>query len=47
MSQGAVKDLLARLDDLKAEAATLEEEIEQTRAEEPPQDEESTEEKTE
>lgn len=38
MSQAAVKGLLARLDDLKAEAAALEEEIETLRTEEPPQD---------
>ncbi len=47
MAQSAVKDLLARLDELKAEAAALEEEIEQIRTEEPPQDETPPEEKTE
>jgi hypothetical protein len=34
MSQEAVKDILRRLDELKAEAAALEEEIEQIRTEE-------------
>lgn len=38
MSQAPVKDILARLDDLKAEAAALEEEIEKVRTEEPPQE---------
>lgn len=45
MSQGAVKDMLTRLDELKAEAATLEEEIEKVRTEEPQQEETPTEEK--
>jgi hypothetical protein len=47
MSQAAVKDMLARLDELKAEAASLEEEIEQLRTEGPPQEKPVAEEKTE
>jgi len=39
-----VKNLLVRLDDLKAEAATLEEEIERIRTEVPSQSEDQTEE---
>ena len=39
MSQGSVKDMLARLDELKADAAALEEEVERLRVEEPPQEE--------
>lgn len=38
MSQGVVKDVLAKLDELKAEAAALEEEVEQIRTEELPQE---------
>lgn len=38
MSQGVVKDILAKLDELKAEAAALEEEVEQIRTEELPQE---------
>ncbi len=39
MDQEAVKQLLERIDELKAEAAALEEEIEKVRIEEPPQEE--------
>ena len=35
MGQPAVKELLARLDELKAEAAALEEDVEKIRAEVP------------
>jgi prefoldin subunit 5 len=38
MSQETVKDILRRLDELKAEAAALEEEIEQIRTEESSQE---------
>lgn len=44
MTQQDVKNLLVRLDDLKAEAATLEEEIERIRTEVPSQSEDQTEE---
>ena len=46
MTQAEVKDVLARIDELKAEAVSLEEEVEQIKLEEPPQeghDEEKTE----
>ena len=46
MSQAAVKGLLARLDEMKAEAAALEEEIETLRTEAPPQEENKAEDKT-
>lgn len=39
MDQEAVKQLLERIDELKAEAAALEEEIEKIRTDEPPQEE--------
>lgn len=39
MNQAEVKGILARIDELKAEAATLEEEVEQIKTEEPPQEE--------
>jgi DNA repair exonuclease SbcCD ATPase subunit len=38
MAQQSVKDLLARLDEMKTEAVALEGEIEQLRAEQPPQE---------
>jgi len=47
MNQGPVKEILQRLDELKAEAAALEEEVEKIRTDEPPQDEPQPEEKTE
>ena len=47
MSQGSVKDMLARLDELKADAAALEEEVERLRVEEPPQEEPQGEEQSE
>lgn len=47
MSQLAVKTILNRLDELKAEAAALEEEVEQIRTEEPPEDAVQSEEKSE
>jgi len=47
MSQEAVKAILIRLDELKAEAASLEEEIEQIRTEESSQEVVQPEEKTE
>lgn len=46
MNQAAVKEILTRIDELKADAAALEEEIEKTRAEEAPQDDVSAEDKT-
>ncbi len=39
MNQGSVKEMLTKLDELKADAAALEEEIERLRIEEPPQEE--------
>ena len=39
MNLAEVKDLLTKLDDLKAEAVLLEEEVEQLKNEQPPQDE--------
>jgi hypothetical protein len=47
MNLSEVREILTRLDDLKAEAASLEEEAEQIRTEEAPQDEEQVDEKTE
>ena len=47
MTQVEVKDILARIDDLKADAIRLEEEIEQIRVEELPQEDGQTEEKPE
>lgn len=47
MNQAEVKEILSRIDDLKAEAAALEEEVEQIRIEEPPQEEMQAEEKPE
>ena len=47
MNQAAVKEILERIDELKAEAATLEEEVEQIRNEETPQEEPHTDEKPE
>jgi len=47
MNQAAVKDILERIDELKAEAASLEEEIEKIRTEEAPQEEHNSEEKPE
>lgn len=44
MNQEAVKELLERIDGLKADAAALEEEIEKIRTDEPPQEEAKTEE---
>lgn len=45
MNHASVKEILDRIDELKAEAATLEAEVEQIRAEEMPQEELKTEEK--
>jgi hypothetical protein len=39
INQAEVKEILVRIDELKAEAATLEEEVEQIKTEEPPQEE--------
>ncbi len=47
MNQAAVKEILERIDVLKAEAAALEEEVEKIRTEEAPQEEPNPEEKTE
>mgnify|MGYP001075227643 CR=1 FL=1 len=47
MTQPEVKDILTRIDELKAELATLEEEVERIRAEGPPQDDIQEHEKTE
>ena len=47
MNQAAVKEILERIDELKAEAASLEEEVEKIRTEEAPQEELNPEEKTE
>lgn len=47
MSQEAVKTILNRLDELKAEAAALEEEVEQIRTEEPSEEAVQSEEKSE
>ena len=47
MNQAAVKEILERIDALKAEAAALEEEVEKIRTEEAPQEELNSEEKTE
>ena len=47
MNQAAVKEILERIDELKAEAATLEEEVEQIRNEETPQEGPHTDEKPE
>jgi predicted nucleic acid-binding Zn-ribbon protein len=47
MNQAAVKEILERIDELKAEAASLEEEVEKIRTEEVPQEELNPEEKTE
>jgi DNA repair ATPase RecN len=47
MNLAEVKEILTRLDELKAEAASLEEEVEQIRTEDPPQEEGQDEEKPE
>lgn len=47
MNQGAVKEILERLDELKAEAATLEEEVEKIRTEELPKEDLQSDEKPE
>ena len=47
MNLAEVKELLERIDELKANSAALEEEAEQTRTEEPPQEDLHEEEKTE
>jgi hypothetical protein len=47
MSKAEVKEILARIDELKAEAATLEEEVEQIKTEEPPQEEVQADDKNE
>ena len=47
MNQAVVKEILERIDELKAEAATLEEEVERLRTEEAPQDDVQEEEKNE
>ncbi len=47
MNQGPVKEILQRLDELKAEAASLEEEVEKIRTDEPPHDEPKAEEASE
>ena len=47
MNQAVVKEVLERIDELKAEAASLEEEVEKIRTEEAPQEELNPEEKTE
>ena len=46
MNLAEVKELLERIDELKANSAALEEEAEQTRTEEPPQEDLNKEEKT-
>ena len=45
LNQAAVKEILERIDELKAEAASLEEEVEKIRTEEAPQEEHNSEEK--
>ena len=47
MNQAVVKEILERIDELKAEAATLEEEVERLRTEEAPQDDVQEDEKNE
>lgn len=47
MNQAIVKEILERIDELKAEAATLEEEVERLRTEEAPQDDVQEDEKNE
>jgi len=47
MNQAAVKEILAKVDELKAEAVALEEEVERLRTEEAPQDDVQGEEKNE
>ena len=47
MNQAVVKEILERIDELKAEAATLEEEVERLRTEEAPQDDIQEDEKNE
>ncbi len=47
MNQAGVKETLERIDELKAEAATLEEEVEKLRTEGPPQDDVQEDEKNE
>jgi len=47
MNQAIVKEILERIDELKAEAATLEEEVERLRTEEAPQDDIQEDEKNE
>jgi hypothetical protein len=47
MNQAAVKEILARVDELKAEAVALEEEVEKLRTEGPPQDDVQEDEKNE
>jgi len=47
LNQAAVKEILERIDELKAEAASLEEEVEKIRTEEAPQEEHHSEEKPE
>ena len=47
MNQAAVKEILERIDALKAEAAALEEEVEKIRTEEAPQEEHNSEKKPE
>jgi hypothetical protein len=47
MSQETVKTILNRLDELKAEAAALEEEVERIRTEEPAEEAVQSEEKSE
>jgi len=47
MSQAAVKEILTRIDELKAEAAALEEAVEKLRTEGPPQDDVQEDEKNE
>lgn len=47
MNQAVVKEILERIDELKAEAASLEEEVERLRTEEAPQDDVQEDEKNE